>query len=73
MAECSEGKTMLSVRVRVGELETGVIGRGGDEPADDVASEFRDLAFPLLYIPDGTVIVRNMGSWSGVGMLGRSE
>ena len=40
---------MLSVRVRVGVPDVGVIGRGGEpEEEDEVASEFRDLAFPLL-------------------------
>ena len=54
----------------------GVIGLG-EEVAEavegGVASEFRERAFPLLYIPCGTVRVRNRGSWSTVGMLGRSE
>lgn len=39
---------MLSVRGLVGGLDTGVIARGGDDPADDVASELRERAFPLL-------------------------
>ena len=48
MAECSEGKTMPSARVGVGVLGVGVIGRGGEPDEDEVASEFRDRAFPLL-------------------------
>lgn len=81
IADCSDGRTMLSPRVRVGEELAadcrlmGVMGRGGDDEdvEEAVASEFLDLAFPLLYIPGGTVKFRNTGSWSTVGMLGRSE
>ena len=47
---------MLSLRVRVGDeltgdtLEMGVMGRGGEAEGVDVvvASEFLDLALPLL-------------------------
>lgn len=52
---------MLSVRVRAnigdlcGLIAVGVIGRGEGEDVEEgaggVASEFLDLAFPLLYIP----------------------
>jgi hypothetical protein len=59
---------MLSPRIRLWEetegacREIGVSGRGGDGGDGCVASEVRDLAFPLLYIPAGTVILRNIGS-----------
>jgi len=56
IADWSDGNTMLSPRVRLGEegaaefREIGVMGRGGDvEDADEaVESEVLDLAFPLL-------------------------
>ena len=70
MADCRDGKMIPSPRARfdeetVGDVrEMGVSGRGGVEEEDEelVASEFRDLAFPLLYIPDGTVTFRSVGS-----------
>ncbi len=81
IADCRDGNIILSPRVRLGEeiegavREMGVSGRGGVEEGEDelVASEFRDLAFPLLYIPGGTDRFRSIGSWSTVGILGRSE
>ena len=58
---------------------------GGDEDADDaregampliavssVASEFLDLAFPLRYMPGGTVMDLRSWSWSMVGRFCRS-
>lgn len=69
---CIDGRTRLSVLGRLGGL-AGVIARGGDDEPDEDASEFRDLAFPLLYTPGGTGIPRNNGSWSIVGIPGRSE
>ena len=56
IADCKDGMTMLSPRVRLGDeltgdaRETGVMGRGGVEEEGDegVASEFLDLALPLL-------------------------
>lgn len=45
---------------------------GGEGIPDVDASEFRERAFPLLYTPGGTVTVRRSGSWSTVGILGRS-
>ena len=61
---------MPSFRVRVGEefggvcRLTGVMARGDDDEdvEEAVASEFRARAFPLLYIPDGTVKLRSSGS-----------
>ena len=44
MADCRDGKTMLSPLGRV-PCEVGVIGR--DEEVGGVASEFLDLALPL--------------------------
>ena len=48
MADCREGKTTLSPRLRPEEVE-GVIGLAREEGEEGyVASEVLDLAFPLL-------------------------
>ena len=77
MAECSEGNTTPSFFPRVDDW-SGDDGRdapagAGEEGGEDIdASEFLDLAFPLLYTPEGTEIVLSKGSLSTVGMFGKS-
>lgn len=48
-------------------------GRDGEEGGETALSEVLDLAFPLLKTPGGMDNVRNIGSWSMVGILGKSE
>lgn len=64
---------MASLCVPCGELGRGDEGRDGEEGGEIALSEVLDLALPLLKTPGGTDRVRNIGSWSIVGILGKSE
>lgn len=71
--ECSEGKTIPSLCVPCGEMGRGDDERDGEDGGEAALSDVRDLALPLLKTPGGTDSVRNIGSWSIVGMFGKSE
>lgn len=71
--EWSEGKTIASLCAPCGDTGRGDDGRDGEEGGDMALSEVLDLALPLLKTPGGTDRVRSIGSWSTVGILGKSE
>lgn len=81
IADCREGSTTPSF-LPLGDDCMGEDGLDAELEGDGVeggegrpgveASEFRERALPLLYTPGGTEMVRKRGSWSTVGMLGRS-